>query len=82
MHVNAAIKKSDIAKCADCVGMTNAKPFLDAPAGALVYVTFAGALNLATKLYEGVHVFRGAKPADDGVPLFDFNKLPGVSKCP
>ena len=78
MHVNAAIKKSEIAKCADAVGMTNAKPFLDAPAGALVYVTFAGALNLATKLYEGVHVFRGALPADKAAQAFDFSKLPGA----
>lgn len=81
MQVDAAITKAELKQCVERYGATNTKQYREAAPGALVYVTFAGARDVSTGLYTGVHQFRPAASADDGVPLFDFNKLPGVPKC-
>lgn len=57
LEITAAIRKNQIVPFGESAGVINEKPFRGYEAKALRYRGFAGALNLETKLYTGVHVF-------------------------
>lgn len=81
MRIDAAITKAEIELAVSAYDTANAVRIFDKQPGAVVLVTFAGALNLNTGLYEGAYLFRDAKPADANLPRVDFlDALPGIPR--
>jgi len=74
LELPAAIQKKQIAEYHAQAGTINEKPFRGFAAGSLRYRMFAGALNLETNLYTGVHVFDQHSGEGDRA---DFTKLFG-----
>lgn len=74
LELPAAIKKAQIAHFGAAVGLINEKTFHGHAPKTLRYRTFAGALNLDTNLYAGVHLF-DVNTADGETA--DFTKLFG-----
>lgn len=77
MVVDAVITKQQLGECAAQYGKANAKPFKDALSGTLIYSTFIGTFDEASRTFIGGHHFTPGKSE----AATDFNKLPGVKKC-
>ena len=80
--VPIAIKKGDLAKCASKKGKVNAKSYHVAGQqygpGDIVFLGFAGAIDLADRLYCGVYRFEKNKARD--LPSVPFSQLPADAR--
>lgn len=79
LSIPAALKKADIAKAVEFYGCDNTKPFLGHEPGELAVLTFAGALDKKSGLYEGAYLFIPIADGDKREGC-DFSKLPGLQK--
>ena len=78
MKLTASITKDQLRIISPHYGSMNAATFRGYKQDTLTLVTFRGAINLETRLYDGVYVFAETKRTDKAQPVIDFNELPGI----
>lgn len=79
MEIAATITKADLAQLSRSYGGRNTKEFRGHEPGTLIFVTFAGRIDLQSKNYVGKHIIEVAdSPPIGNEPAFDFHMLPRI----